>query len=381
MLRVTLLCADLSQNSLSRAYLLGEILARDAQVDVAGSTFGDGIWPPAIGGRFPYAAVPGALWPRYAGSAARLLGALRGADVVYAMKPLPTSFGLALLHRRRTGCPVVLDVEDDDLAFLPPLRLRRPRSVAAAVVYPNGRLWARLTTSLAGAADAVTVASTGLRARFGGVLVPHVKDTAWLRPRPERRAAARERLGLGGQRVVMFMGTPRPHKGVEDAAAAVARMRHDVRFAVVGADPHDPYTERLRAAYGARLHLHPPYAMHEIPDLLEAADVVIVPQRLQPETAVQLPAKLLDAMALAKPVVATAVADIPAILAEGRGHVVAPGDVAAMAAALDAVFDAPDEGAAMGRRARAWCVEHASYDSAHAVLAATITAAAGRRRR
>src|SRR5207244_4397593 len=72
--------------------------------------------------------------------------------------------------------------------------------------------------------------------RFGGLLVPHVRDTeAWT---PERfdRAAARARLGVGDARVVMFLGTPRAHKGVEDLVEATAGL-DGARLVVVGADP------------------------------------------------------------------------------------------------------------------------------------------------
>jgi glycosyltransferase involved in cell wall biosynthesis len=244
-MRITVLCSDLSQNALSRANLLAEILGRDFDVDLVGTTFGDGIWAPARTRRFHHVA-PGARWPFYARSAASLLRAIRG-DVVYALKPLPASFGLALLHRRRTGCPVVLDVDDDEVAFRPSAGLRHPVRLLSALTVPNGRPWTQLAVRLASRADAVTVASTGLQRRFGGTIVPHAKDTGLLRPGLADRAAVRERLGLAGERVVMFMGTPRAFKGIEDVAAAIPAMRHPARFVVVGADPASAYVQRLAA--------------------------------------------------------------------------------------------------------------------------------------
>jgi glycosyltransferase involved in cell wall biosynthesis len=85
-------------------------------------------------------------------------------------------------------------------------------------------------------------------------------------------------------------------------------------------------------------------------------------------------------MALARPIVATDVADIPDILAGGRGLVVPPGDVDALARAIDAVFDDPDAAARMGAHAREWCVRHGSYDAMQPVLRAIVTAAAAHRR-
>jgi glycosyltransferase involved in cell wall biosynthesis len=383
MMRVSLVGSDLSQNALARAYLLAEILSRDFEVEIVGTRFGADLWGPARTGPIPIHAVRGARLPRYALEIGSLLGRIRG-DVVYAVKPLLASFGVALLHRARSKRPVVLDIDDDELAFRPSATLRRPRSVVASVAHPDGRFWAELLSRRVPSADVVTVASRGLQERFGGVLVPHAKDTDRLRPRPEWREAAKERLGVAGRRVVMFMGTPRAHKGIEDVADAMGRLRNPAVFVVVGADPAEPYARALRLRY-PELVLHPPYSLEEAPFLLQAADAVVVPQRLQDESRVQMPAKLLEAMAMAKPIVSTAVSDIPLILADGRGRVVAPGDAEAIAAALDRIFDFPGEAERMGRLARLWCEEHASYHSAQATLrrvmddAMSIARARGRR--
>lgn len=366
MKRITLVASDLSQNALSRAHLLAEILARDFEVEIVGTQFGDAIWVPARNGAIPVWSVPGGPWPAYALRIGELLQRIRG-DVVYAVKPLLASFGVALLHRGRNGRPVVLDVDDDELAFRPPATLRRPRGLAASIGHPNGRFWARRMLGRIPSADAVTVASRGLQGRFGGVFVPHARDTERLRPRPELRDAAKARLGVAGRRVVMFMGTPRAHKGIEDVAEAMARLRNDAVFVVAGADPADGYVRALMHRFPAVV-FHPPYALEEAAFLLQAADAVVVPQRLRAESVVQMPGKLLEAMAMAKPIVSTAVSDIPLVLAKGRGHVVPPADPAAIAAALDRIFDAPEEAERMGRLARHWCVENASYDSTRETL-------------
>jgi glycosyltransferase involved in cell wall biosynthesis len=273
---------------------------------------------------------------------------------------------------------VVLDVDDEELAFRPAISLRHPLRLASSLSHPNGRFWTQRAIARARHADAVTVASTGLQARFGGAIVPHAKDTSRLRPGVVDRVAARHALGLGDERVVMFMGTPRAFKGIEDVAAAMRLMRNAARFVVVGADRSDPYAATLMRDW-PELRFLPPYSLDEVPSLLEAADAVVVPQRLRPETVHQQPSKLLDAMALAKPIVATGVADIPDILAQGRGHVVPPADPAALALALDAIFDDPAGAAHMGKLARQWCVAQASYDAVRPVLANAIGIALARR--
>ena len=54
---------------------------------------------------------------------------------------------------------------------------------------------------------------------------------------------------------------------------------------------------------------------------------------------------------------------------------VPPGDVGAIASALDAVLDDPAGAARMGERAREWCVRHGSYHSARPALHAALEAA------
>jgi len=355
--------------------VLAQLLARDFDVQVLGTEFGDGVWAPARDGSRRVETVPGARWPGYARSVSALLAGIRG-EVVLAVKPLFASYGVALLHRWRTGTPVVLDIDDDELSFRPPGTLRNPRGWAVSVGYPDGRFWATTMIGARARANARTVAGFALRDHYGGTVVPHAKDTVWLRPRPELRARGRARLGMANtERVVMFVGTPRVYSGLEDAAAAVACMRHQARFVVAGGNPADPWLRGLRASLvGAEFHRS--YRLDELPLLLEAADAVVVPSRLHPQSAMQVPSKLLDAMAVAKPCVGTAVSDIPTMLADGRGHVVPPADPRALATALDAIFDAPEEAARMGARARLWVEEHASYDAARPILCRIVEGAA-----
>ena len=105
----------------------------------------------------------------------------------------------------------------------------------------------------------------------------------------------------------------------------------------------------------------------EVPRYLVAADVVAVPQRATTDTVGQVPAKIFDAMALARPIVSTAVSMIPEIL-EGCGVLVPPGDAVALAASLGRVLDDPSMAAELGRRARERCQARYSFAAARASL-------------
>jgi glycosyltransferase involved in cell wall biosynthesis len=364
-MKVVLLCPDASTNGLSRTLVLAETLAPVADVRIVGTSSTGAVWPPARNCAVPIDVMHGGSWFSLAASLRSLLRRLADADVVIARKPLLASLGVAQLLRKRRGNRIVVDIDDDEVAFRQVHGLARIRSA----VHPNGYTAARVMQRRLHQVDGTLVATHALQRVFGGMVVPHVRNTDVLMPRPHLAETAKARLGVTGQRVVMFMGTPRPHKGIEDAARAVAALADpSVVLCVVGADSHS-YTAELRRRH-PEIRYAGPYAFEDTALLLEAADVVVVPQRDTPEARMQLPAKLLDGMALEKPVVSTALSDIPAILADGRGWVVPPGDATALADVIRAVLADPQEARRAGERAREWVVANASYHSLRPQLAA-----------
>jgi glycosyltransferase involved in cell wall biosynthesis len=69
-----------------------------------------------------------------------------------------------------------------------------------------------------------------------------------------------------------------------------------------------------------------------------------------------MPMKVFDAMAMGKPIVASAVSDLPHVL-DGCGLLVPPGDVDGLARAIGYLVSHPEEARTLGDRARARCVE------------------------
>jgi glycosyltransferase involved in cell wall biosynthesis len=362
---VSILTFDLSDNATGRADLLAALLAPHYHVHVVGPRFGAKRWQPTASLGIETREIAGARYPRFA---ARIgaLAALADGDILYASKPRATSFGVGLLARARRRRPLVLDIDDWEVGFF--LRSGRWGTLGRAfnVSNPNGLPWTWTMERLARRADALTVGSRFLADRFGGgELIPHVRDTdAWNPSRFDARAA-RAALGAGDRHVVMFLGTPRAHKGVDDLVDATAMLGDGVMLAIVGADPDSAAARGWAARSHVRVIGEVPF--DEAPRWLVGADVVAVPQRETPDTVGQVPAKIFDAMALARPVVSTRVSMIPEIL-DGCGIVVAPGDVRALAEAIRGVLADEAEAAAMGERARARCDAQYSFRAARARL-------------
>jgi glycosyltransferase involved in cell wall biosynthesis len=362
--KISIAAFDLSDNATGRADLLARLLAPAHVVEVVGPAFGDGLWRPARGGGVTYRLLPGHRHPGARRDAARLADMLDG-DLLVASKPRPTSFGVALRARARRPRPLLLDIDDWELGFFYRAGAWGRLGRALNLADPNGLTWTWLLERRVPRADGVTVASRFLQRRFGGTLLPHVRDTERWDPARFDGGAVREALGLGRRPVVMFLGTPRGHKGVDDLVAAVGRLGGDAVLVLVGAGPERPAARRWGAEPFVRLVGEIPF--DEVPRYLVAADVVAVPQRATPDTVGQVPAKLVDAMALARPIVSTAVSMIPEML-DGCGVVVPPGDVAALADALERLLRDRGAAAALGARARARCERDYSFRAGRAAL-------------
>ena len=373
-MKVSVLCFDLADNALGRAELLARLLAPRYDVDVVGPQFEDTLWRPVAESPIPHRGVRARRYPGFARIVPELLRLVDG-DVIYASKPRPTSFGLGLLARARRRRPLILDVDDWELGFL--YRSGRWGRLGRALNLgnPNGLTWTWLTERRVPAADALTVASRFLQHRFGGVFVPHVRDTVAWDPARYDRAASRARLGVGDERVVMFLGTPRRYKGLDDLVQAVGQLDAHVVLALVGVDAGSGWGARYAASPRIRIVGQIPF--DEVPRFLAAADVVAVPQRATSDTVGQVPAKLVDAMAMARPIVATAVSMIPEMLA-GCGVVVPPEDPSALAKAIGGLLADPSRAADLGRQARQRCIAQYSFTSARATLFPLIEALASR---
>ena len=361
---VSVLAFDLSDNATGRADLLARLLAPRYHVHVVGPRFGPELWAPARETKIEHREIEGARYPRFA---ARLgaLARLADGDILYASKLRATSFGVGLLARRQRRRPLVLDIDDWELGFFLRSGAWGTAGRALNVSNPNGLPWTWLMERLTGRADALTAGSRFLERRFGGTLIPHVRDTEAWDPARYDREAARAALAAGHRRVVMFLGTPRGHKGVDDLVAAIATLGDDVMLAIVGTDPAGEAARRWTKTPSVRVFGEIPF--DDVPRWLIAADVVAVPQRATADTVGQVPAKIFDAMALARPVISTRVSMIPEIL-DGCGVVVPPGDVRALAAAIRRLLNDPAEAAALGRAGRARCEAEYSFRAARARL-------------
>lgn len=227
-------------------------------------------------------------------------------------------------------------------------------------------------------ADLVTVSSEGMRgaalragARTDRIqLIHHGVDTRAFAPGPADPALA-ERLRIGDAAVVVAPRALRPLYRQATIVDAVSRLVAAGRDLVLvmsarGADPTTLAEVRERATSGGigdRLRVLDDVAHDELPALFRTADVVVS----VPETD-SFPVTLLEAMACARPIVASHLPAVTPVLLgiDPRTEaLLAPvGDVAATAAAIDRALSMdPDTRREMGDRLRAHVVQTADYEA------------------
>ena len=362
--RISFFVHDLADNPVVRAVALANALKPLYEIEILGLLItGKDVYAPyrnlyeykTIRCDYGLPNIMAALKPLYS---------MASGDIIYACKPLITSFLPALFAAKFTRRRLLfLDVEDDhwghpetsDILSDPFCGLRNV----------DGWLYTRILHPFTFLVDGITVVSTELQQRYGGMIIRHGPDELEFDPaRPDLRDAGlcRQRFNLPSHRkLLLFAGIPRAHKGFPILLEALQRPECDNWDLVMACPPTHPDSIEMLRILGTRCRALGFVPYSDMPALLAAVDAVPLPQLPVPFARSQVPAKLLDAMSMAKPIIASRVGDLGEILGEGdRGWVVKPGCPAELALALTEIETNPDEAARRGAKAREWFLAEAS---------------------
>jgi glycosyltransferase involved in cell wall biosynthesis len=162
----------------------------------------------------------------------------------------------------------------------------------------------------------------------------------------------------GGERSVLAAGRASPEKGFDVLLAALARpAARGARATLVAEGPTRGALEAQVAELGLgdRVQLRPLVPRRELFELMATHHLVVVPSRSE-----GLGMVALEALALGRPVVASAVGGLPEVVADGAdGALVPPDDPDALAAAIASVpLVAPTAAAAAPHRPDAVLAAH-----------------------
>ncbi|WP_258572370.1 glycosyltransferase family 4 protein [Actinomadura parmotrematis] len=274
----------------------------------------------------------------------RLRRLLADADVVHAHGLRAGALAIAATARvapgplrlSRGGAPVVVTLHNAVLAG----------GRTAAVYGALERVVARGAAMVLGVSPDLEERMRALHARRVGLaLVPSPAPDA--PPDPAARDRVRAALGAGERPLIVTVGRLADQKGLPtllDAAAGWDRRAPKPLVAIAGDGPLRPELEARIGAEDLPVRLLGHRA--DVPDLLAAADVAVVPSVWEGQ-----PLIVQEILRAGRPLVATRVGGIPVMVGADAALLVEPGEAEALERAVASVLDDPELAARLGAAA------------------------------
>lgn len=225
-------------------------------------------------------------------------------DLVHISKPRLPGVIVGLLYKLIWSAKVIMDIDDEELAFVGKRAAISLNDLPVPNVPPldlKHSFWTEIAVGTVAWFDAITVSNPALQKRYGGDIIPHARDKDVFDPNQYDKTLERERLGIAlDKKVILFLGTPRAHKGVLETAEALSALgRNDYLFVVVGNFIDPVLKASLLDIPSLNLLLLPDQPYADIARTVVVADLCVL---LQDATSLasqfQLPAKLIDALAM-----------------------------------------------------------------------------------
>lgn len=344
---ISILSPSLTHNALGRAYLIAKLLQEKYSVHIVGPGNISDLWVPVRDDNSieyrPYTCK--SLSDLYTLSKTKANNTING-DLIYAIKPLLCSYGLGLIVKNKLKCPLLLDIDDWEIGFLlDKWRWELQVGIKSWVTDIKSPLYTRLLDHMTKLADGITVSNSFLQTKYGGCWIPHARD--------ERMFQNDLKTEFNKQLNVLFLGTPRAHKGLDILLSAWRDVKNPhAILRIVGISKDSDGYDALSSLADARTVFEDPVPFEMMPQILKSASIIVIPQLAERGAIGQLPAKLIDAMASGMPIISTAVGDIPFWLSDKSGIIIPPGNIGALTQAINDLLNDPEKRDQLGIKAR-----------------------------
>lgn len=211
-----------------------------------------------------------------------------------------------------------------------------------------------------------------------GGIVPNGVDTVRFDPATAERTLG-DRLGIAGRAIVGLAARPAPGKGLDIFAEAVGRVCQtlpNTRFLIAGEYGWRQHYEDRFAALGLADSVQFLGHVESMPEFLAACDLVVLTS--QERSIEGSPNSILEAMSMARPIVASNVGGIPEIIGNGeQGYLVNPTDSSAFADRIVTILQDKGKAMRMGASGRARVLARHSEQAAMEALTGALHRFAG----
>ena len=389
-MKVSILTPNFSSNCLGRAYLLAQLISKFMDVEIIGPILNNKIWPPLSNQSQVEIQFKPIHWTRTQSfyTFIKKVSSIIEGDILYVSKPMLTSFGVALAIQKQNKMPLILDIDDWDLGFvIEHIKTRRierwlfntlPHKFNGYQALLDCYVLEKIAQSMKEEIQ-ITVSNSFLQKKFGGTIIWHTRDENVFDPKRYSSYDSRKYFRIPEDKIVlMFFGTPRPHKGIEELIRAIyitKELRNNQEIVlVIGGVGEDRYSKKIvqtgRRLLGDKVFFIGYIPFKENPKAVIASDIYIIPQKKTHASFGQLPAKLFDAMAMARAIISTDISDIPRIL-EGVGIIISSeASVLEKSIGEEILYlaDNPSEIKKLGKKARKKFIGQYGFDCMRKIL-------------
>ncbi|MDY0222956.1 MAG: glycosyltransferase family 4 protein [Desulfobacterium sp.] len=358
--KISILTPTISENAMGRAYLIAKLLQPKYSVTIVGNGSIENIWRPVKNDKtINYKLFKcDSVVDLFLKANDIIDKCMIDSDLIYSIKPLLSSYGLGLIAKRKLKVPLILDVDDWEIGFL--LKKWHWELQNGLKYYVNNLsspFYTRILDKLCWCADFVTVSNSFLQEKYGGVWIPHARNEKHISI--DQFDCFNKSLD---QMKVVFLGTPRLHKGLDVLIAAWSKVNSaNAKLYIIGVSPESDLYEYISRRGNSSIEVCGTVSMNEIPAILSSASIIVIPQKLEKASVGQLPAKLIDAMAAGRAIISTEVNDIPMWLSCDAGIVVPPDDSDSLARAINDLLEDQDKRQLLGRNARYKFIKYGSF--------------------
>ena len=310
---------------------------------------------------------------------------MRRPDVVYAVSTPLTVGVLGVILSRIWRRPFVFEVTDLWPDAFVAMGLMRPGPMLTIMRWMERvsyRHAARIVALTRGIRDGIV--AKGVPEEKVTLITNGFDPGLFAKADPEARGAIRQRLGIApDQLLCMYLGAHGIYNalGTILGAAIALADRADIRFVLLGDGDDKARLQQLAAENGlTNIQFLDPIPRSESVDFLTAADVFLLPNRAGDFYRMNLPNKLFDFLATARPIVVAGEGETADVISAARcGAVVPAEDSAAMARAIEDLRKlAPEERLEIGGRGRSYAVSKFSREALSDIFLRTVTDAAAR---
>ncbi|MGM0988632.1 MAG: glycosyltransferase [Pseudomonadota bacterium] len=376
--KVTVIVWDICRNHFSKPFSVAEALSRKYEVELISFDFFDeGVFSPLkdVATGFETKYFKGSDFPDFHSALKEAADSVTG-DIMYVVKPRLPSFGLAMLVNATKKIPFILEINDLETVVSSPKAGDKHAVMDfdsvdygnAEINNPYSNLWSNLLDPLVKQVPVLMTHNKGLDSHYNWqtLYMRNLKDERVYDPSKYDRQRIREELGFASDdRVILFGGLLRKHKGIYELVDLVERLK-DSRFKLlfVGSRP-TPDQAKLVEEFKDTITVLPPQDRESMARINYAADLVLL--WLNPEVPAshyQFPYKATDAFAMRTPVIANDISDLGELGRQGYLRVVPFGDWQGIVEEISDLFSDTEKTMAMCDAAQRLFLRQFSFNAA-----------------